>query len=157
MFTQEKLCNFDDNYTLELVKGYDKNNVPFSAFILCNDEEKINLTKNERIDLTKYNIIYKILGHKIDQKVIDSIIEYTIKMSNLNNKKIPTNKIIFINTIDKNLGSKSHDIKDPPNPKVCISPWSKLNQFDIFTELNQSEINHNTSNNNNDNINNNIL
>jgi hypothetical protein len=60
-------------YNIKLIKGFDKNKIPFSAFILLSDEENI-LSNN--IDLTKYNIIYKTIGHNPDPKITELIFKY---------------------------------------------------------------------------------
>jgi hypothetical protein len=72
------------NYHIKIVKGYDKNNIPFSAFLLLSDEENINFdnTTNNKIDLTKYNIIHKMIGHNVDKKIIENINEY-IKLKHI--------------------------------------------------------------------------
>lgn len=73
-----------EKYILEMIKGYDKNNIPFTAFILLNNEEKNNLSnlifENKKINLTQYNIICKTIGHTVSQKVINEIIQ-TIKFN----------------------------------------------------------------------------
>jgi len=70
----------NDKYTLQLVKGYDKNNIKFTAFIIIKNNELID--KGVNIDLTKANIIYTTKGWDIDKKIIDDVIEYANKYEN---------------------------------------------------------------------------
>jgi len=67
----------NDKYTLQLIKGFDKNNIKFTAFIIIKNNELID--KGVNIDLTKTNIIYKTKGWDINQEIIDSVIEYANK------------------------------------------------------------------------------
>jgi len=67
----------NNKYALQLIKGFDKNNIKFTAFIIIKNNELIN--KGVNIDLTKTNIIYKIKGWNINQEIIDSVIEYANK------------------------------------------------------------------------------
>jgi len=66
------------SYKIKMIKGYDKNKIPFSIFVLVSEEEenKINIF-SDNIDLTKYNIIYKTIGHNPDPKITESILKYT--------------------------------------------------------------------------------
>jgi hypothetical protein len=63
--------------SIRLVKGYDRNKIPFSAVVLVPDGELS--CKGENIDLTKYDIIYKTIGHVVDPKLKELILEYTGK------------------------------------------------------------------------------
>jgi len=67
----------NDKYALQLIKGFDKNNIKFTAFIIIKNNELID--KGVNIDLTKTNIIYKTKGWDINQEIIDSVIEYANK------------------------------------------------------------------------------
>jgi len=67
----------NNKYTLQLIKGFDKNNIKFTAFIIIKNNELID--KGVNIDLTKTNIIYKTKGWDINQEIIDSVIEYANK------------------------------------------------------------------------------
>jgi len=67
----------NNKYNLQLIKGFDKNNIKFTAFIIVKNNELID--KGVNIDLTKTNIIYKIKGWNINQEIIDSVIEYANK------------------------------------------------------------------------------
>jgi len=76
----------NDNYTLQLIKGYDKNYIKFSSFIIIKNNEWID--KGVNIDLTKANIIYTIKDWNIDKTIIDSVIEYVNNYEkNYNRKK----------------------------------------------------------------------
>ena len=70
------MIKINENYTLQMVKGFDKNRIQFTAFILSNNDKLIEANHNIKIDLTKSNIIYKMKGWNIDQKIIDDIISY---------------------------------------------------------------------------------
>ena len=66
--------------SLEIVKGYDRNKVPFSAFVLCTPEDARNIEEAENgkksLDLSKLKIVYKIIGHNVDSKTQNDVIEY---------------------------------------------------------------------------------
>lgn len=66
--------------SLEIVKGYDRNKVPFSAFVLCTDEDARNITEaasgKKSLDLSQLKIVYKIIGHNVDLKTQNDVIEY---------------------------------------------------------------------------------
>ena len=69
-------------YQIKMFKGYDKINNPFTAICLLSDkqyEELSNELNNDKINLTKYNIIYKQFGHILDKKIINDIKEYCDK------------------------------------------------------------------------------
>lgn len=69
-------------YHIKMCKGYDKNNNPFTAICLLTDKEYEELSDgifNEKVNLTKYNIIYKQYGHNLDEKIINDIKEYCEK------------------------------------------------------------------------------
>ena len=68
---------YTNRHKIILIKCYDKNKIPFSAFVLVSKEEedKINI-KSNNIDLTKYNVIYKTIGHNPNTKIIELIKEY---------------------------------------------------------------------------------
>jgi hypothetical protein len=61
-----------------MIKGYDKNKIPFSVFVLISEEEKnkINIL-SDNIDLIKYNIIYKTIRHDFYLKIIELMLKYT--------------------------------------------------------------------------------
>jgi hypothetical protein len=63
-------------FNIKMVKGYDKNNNPFTAVLLLTNENEINQNDfcGNSVDLTKYNIIYKKFGHDLDEKMISDII-----------------------------------------------------------------------------------
>jgi hypothetical protein len=62
---------------LTIIKGYNKNKIPFSAVVLVPDGDLFY--KGENIDLTKYDIIYKTIRHDVDPKLKELILKYTGK------------------------------------------------------------------------------
>jgi hypothetical protein len=70
-----------NNHKIILVKGHDKNNLPFSAFVLVSNEEDYIIKTSTRVDLTKYNIIYKMYGHKVNPQIFQMIKEYLDKFN----------------------------------------------------------------------------
>lgn len=69
--------------SLELIKGYDKNGTPFSAFLLCTEEDSKKFNKitetTSQLDLHNARIIYKMIGHVIDPQIVDNILGYIDK------------------------------------------------------------------------------
>jgi len=69
-----------------IIKAFDGNKVPFTAIILCTDKDINEMKTEKNIDLYKYNIIYKIIGHDnydtIITKVNDYIKEYIFYKNN---------------------------------------------------------------------------
>ncbi len=62
-FNQVEKLNIKSN--IKIFKGYDKNNKPFTAIVLLTEDKltQINIElKEERLNLKKYNIIYKQIG-----------------------------------------------------------------------------------------------
>ena len=67
--------------SIEIIKGYDRNHVPFSAFVLCDADERQEITAavksgKKPLDLTKACIIYKMVGHNVTQKIVDDVMGY---------------------------------------------------------------------------------
>jgi hypothetical protein len=66
-------------YCIEILKGHDKNNKPFTTIILLTEKECEELKKDlfcKKVNLEKYNIIYKQLGHNIKEEILDDIKKY---------------------------------------------------------------------------------
>jgi|GEM_PF-2726483 hypothetical protein len=66
--------------SLEMIKGYDRNSTPFSAFVVCTAEDMENIEKakaeGKKFDFSKLEVVYKIRGHDISQKVQSDVMEY---------------------------------------------------------------------------------
>lgn len=63
--------------SLKIIKGFDKNKIPFSAFVLCTkDDNDIIINNMNSLDMSKMHIIYKQIGHDVNQKIYDDVITY---------------------------------------------------------------------------------
>ena len=62
---------------LEIIKGYDKNDKAFSAFVL-HEGDITNYTTNTdgTIDLTLSNVLYTIPGHTVSEELLKNVTSY---------------------------------------------------------------------------------
>lgn len=66
---------------LVMVQGYDRNDKAFTAFVLCDDQQSIQIQNakantSEPFDLTELHVIHSMAGHNIDEKTQHDIQEY---------------------------------------------------------------------------------
>jgi hypothetical protein len=78
-----KQCYEDQSSShIRMLKGYDKNNRPFTAFCLLTNQQQKELSSDIscgiRFDLTKYKVFYQMEGHHISQQFIDDFKEFFI-------------------------------------------------------------------------------
>jgi hypothetical protein len=66
--------------SLEMIKGYDRSHTPFSAFVVCTAEDIENIEKakaeGRQFDFSNLEIVCKIKGHDVSQKVQSDVVEY---------------------------------------------------------------------------------
>jgi hypothetical protein len=104
---------------LVMVQGTDRNQKEFTAFVICNDDENYEISNanknNKTLDLSKLNVIYKTMGHDIDQKKYDDIQNYYQKMLMGSQSKDYTFAYKGIKEQAKNLGFNK--LPEEINPK----------------------------------------
>jgi hypothetical protein len=70
------------NLHIRMLKGYERNNRPFTAFCLLTNQQHQKLSSDIscgiRFDLTKYNVLYQMEGHHISQQFINDFKEFLI-------------------------------------------------------------------------------
>ena len=74
-------------FTLEMIQGYDRAQTPFTAFVVCTQEEKTNLQKaksqNIIINFKDYKVVYSIKGHQVNDSLQNLVLQYVNEYNNL--------------------------------------------------------------------------
>lgn len=66
--------------SLEIIKGFDRNHTPFSAFVICSEEDCQRIekakTEKQKLDFSNLEIVFKITGHEISEKIHKDVLDY---------------------------------------------------------------------------------
>ena len=65
---------------LVMLKGFDRNNREFTAFLICNDKQNKEIKEAKSVgnslNLNEFDIIYVMKGHNVDEETQSNIGEF---------------------------------------------------------------------------------
>ena len=77
-----------EKLSLIVTQGFDRNNVAFTAFMLCTEKQKQDIDDakktGESLNISKFNIIHTTIGHNIDARTQNDVKQYLRLKYNFN-------------------------------------------------------------------------